>query len=192
MKYAVTVCVAVLLMFAAGSQEEAVDSFEKSFSQFTSHFRAGEYFDAHAALHHSMELFWENTPMLLRNVRFVKGEDNSYGIYEPKDGNSFASGEPLYLYLEPIGYAFKKNPAGYYEFGFKADFTLEDEEGNELGGQKGFADLNFESYNHNTEVSVTFTYTFTGFDAGKYKVITHVMDAYSSKSATVAKWFYIR
>ena len=139
-----------------------------------------------------MELFWENTPLLLRNARFVKDDDNSYGIYEPKDGNSFASGERLYLYLEPIGYAFKNNPEGYYEFGFTADFTLEDDKGNELGSQKGFANLNFNSWNHNTEVSVTFTYTFTGFDKGKYKVVTHVMDAYSGKSATVAKWFYIQ
>lgn len=192
MKYVIMICVAILLTFAAGPQQEVMEAFEKSFSQFTSHFRAGEYFDAHAELHHSLELFWKNTPLLLRNARFVKGDDNSYGIYEPKDGDSFAPGEPVYLYLEPVGYAFKENPAGYYEFGFKADFTLEDDKGNELGGQKGFADLNFNSWNHNTEVSVTFTYTYTGFDKGKYKVITHVKDAYSNKSATVAKWFYIR
>jgi hypothetical protein len=191
MKYVIVICM-VLVVFAAGSQKEVMDGFEKSFSQFTSHFAAGRYFDAHAELHHSLELFWENTPLLLRNARFVKGDDNSYGIFEPKDGDIFAAGEPVYLYLEPIGYAFKKKTEGYYAFGFKADFTLEDDKGNELGGQKGFADLNFNSWNHNTEVSVTFTYTFTGFDEGKYKVITYVMDAYSGKSATVEKWFNIR
>jgi hypothetical protein len=122
----------------------------------------------------------------------VNSDDNTFGIYEPKEGNTFESGEPIYLYMEPIGYRFKKSQKGFYEFGFTADFTLEDENGNILGGQKDFADLNFTSWNCNTEIALTFTYTFTGFDQGKYKVVTHVEDAYSDKDATIENWFYIR
>ena len=192
MKCVVFGCMVVSLLFAQGAEKGVAATFDETYSQFKAELTKNDYFKAHAELHHLMEHFWEKTPLLLRNVRFVKGEDNSYGIYDPKDGNSFAPGEPLYLYLEPIGYAFKKNPKGYHEFGFKADFTLEDDKGNELGGQKDFANLNFSSWNFNTEVSVTFTYTFTGFDKGKYKVITHVRDANSDKNATVEKWFYIK
>ncbi len=192
MKVLAILCMSVVLLFGQDPGKEAISSFENSFSQFKGDFAEGEYYSAHSDLHRLMELFWTEVPLLLRNVRFVEDDNNSYGIYEPKEEDSFTPGEPLYLYLEPVGYAFRKNPRGYYEFGFVADFTLEDDKGNVLGGQKEFANLDFGSWNHNTEVSLTFTYTFTGFDAGKYKVTTHVSDAYSNKSATVEKWFHIR
>jgi hypothetical protein len=191
MKYVLVMCVAVSILFIPGSAQQSA-AFDESFARFKNEFADKDYNAAYATLHSALELFCEKTPLLLRNVRFVKGEDNSYGIYEPKANNNFSSGEPLYLYLEPVGYAYKKVPAGYYEFGFKADFILEDEGGNELGGQKDFADLKFNSWNHNTEVSLTFTYSFTGFDKGKYKVVTKVRDANSNKSATVENWFYVQ
>ena len=191
MKYVLVVCVAVSTLFTLSSGQ-ACGAFDEPFTRFKNEFEEKDYYAAYETLHSALEIFCEKTPLLLRNVRFVKGENNSYGIYKPKDTDKFAAGEPLYLYLEPVGYAYKKNPAGYYEFGFNADFVLEDDAGNELGGQEDFANLNFNSYNHNTEVSLTFTYSFTGFETGKYKVITYVSDANSNKSATVEKWFYIK
>jgi hypothetical protein len=190
-KYVLVVCTAVLMLFTQSPAQTSA-AFDGPFARFKGEFEQKEYYAAYETLHSALELFCEKTPLLLRSVRFVKDDDNSYGIYQPRENDKFASGEPLYLYLEPVGYAYKKNSAGYYEFGFKADFILEDDKGNELGGQEGFANLNFNSWNHNTEVSLTFTYTFTGFDKGKYKVVTHVTDANSKKSATVEKWFYVK
>lgn len=191
MKYIMIACMGISLLLAGGADKGAFEAFDRTYSQFQSHFTKNEYFKAHTQLHRLMEIFWEKTPLLLRNVRFIRGEDNSFGIYDPKGGNSFRPGEPLYLYLEPIGYAFKKNPEGYHEFGFKADFTLEDDRGNSLGGQSDFANLDFDSWNYNTEIALTFTYTFTGLEKGKYKVITTVNDKYSKNSATVEQWIYI-
>ena len=179
-----------MLVSVLTAQQSAV--FDEPFARFKNEFSDKEYYKAYGTLRSIVELFGEKVPLLLRNVMFVEDDDNSYGIYEPKGSSNFASGEPLYLYLEPMGFAYKKNPAGYYEFGFKADFVLEDDEGNELGGQEEFADLTFSSWNRNTEVSLTFTYSFTGFDKGKYKVVTYVRDAHSKKSATVENWFYIK
>ncbi len=190
MKY--VTAVGLVLIFMSGLCGAQGDAFERPFARFKSEFAEKDYYAAYATLHSVVELFCEKSPLLLRNVQFVRDEDNSYGIYQPKEGNNFAAGEPLYLYFEPVGYVYKKNPAGYYEFGFNADFILEDDKGNELAGQKDFADLNFSSWNLNTEVSLTFTYSFTGFDKGKYKVVTYVRDANSKKSATVENWFYIK
>jgi hypothetical protein len=191
MKFVSSIVVATAVLVSVISAQQS-GAFDEPFARFKGEFAEKEYYKAYETLHSFVELFSEKVPLLLRNVIFVKDDDNSYGIYEPKSNNNFASGEPLYLYLEPMGFAYKKNPAGYYEFGFKADFVLEDDEGNELGGQEEFADLKFSSWNRNTEVSLTFTYSFTGFDKGKYKVVTHVRDAHSKKSATVENWFYIK
>lgn len=128
----------------------------------------------------------------LGNIRFVNGADNSYGIYEPRPNDVFTAGEPIYLYLEPSGYALTANPAGYYEFGFKADFPVADENGQVLGGQKDFANLAFKSWNKNTEIALTFTYTLSGLEKGRYKLITEVADARSAKKATAEEAFVIR
>jgi len=143
------------------------------------------------SLRSAVEDYWAMTPLLLRNLRFVKSDGNTYGIYEPRESDEFTSGEVIYLYLEPFGYAMKKGAAGRYEFGFNVDFSLESEKGETLGGQKDFASLPFSSWNFNTEVALTFNYTFSGLGKGRYKLVTTVRDAGSDKTATCEKWFTI-
>ncbi len=179
----------VIFLFSIASA--ATYSFDTIFSQFKSSLDKKDYLKALQSLRSSLELFWKQSPLILNNVRFVKSDGNSYGIYEPKEGEKFISGESIYLYMEPVGYALKKNPKGFYEFGFTADFSIEDKSGKVLGGQKNFANLDFKSWNFNTEVSLTFTYTFTGLGKGRYKIITHVKDKNSDKKATVENWFNI-
>jgi opacity protein-like surface antigen len=139
------------------------------------------------ALRSSLEAFFGETPLLINSPRFVTSENNTFGVYTPKQGDEFAEGDVIHLYCEPVGFTVRKNAEGQYEFGFKADFSLEDESGKVLGGQKDFADLNFKSWNFNTEVALTFTYTFSGLGKGKYKIVTLVKDANSEKNASVEK-----
>lgn len=113
-------------------------------------------------------------------------------IIEIQKGHFFYSGENIYLYIEPVGYKMKKSNDGHNEFGFTADYSLVNEEGKMMAGQENFADLHFRSWNFNTEISITFTYTFSGFEKGKYKVITTVKDKFSSKKSTVENWFSFR
>lgn len=150
-----------------------------------------DFVQEYRALRASLEAFWQRAPLLLNNVRLVQGTGNSYGIYEPRPQAAFQAGEPIYLYLEPVGYTLKKNPTGFYEFGFTADFTVKDAAGKVLGGQTAFADLNFRSWNFNTEVALTFTYRFSALKKGSYKVATVVKDKFSGKQATVEKEFTI-
>jgi hypothetical protein len=160
-------------------------------TQFGAALEKQDYQVALSSLRSAIESYWSVTPLLIQNLRFVKSDGNTYGIYEPRESDDFAAGEPIYLYFEPFGYTLKKNPQGRYEFGFKVDFSLESESGKVLGGQKDFGSPAFSSWNFNTEVALTFTYTFDGLDKGKYKVVTTVRDAGSDKSATCEKWFTI-
>ncbi len=172
---------------AEGAKAEAVGPFDASFTAFKSAFEAKDYGKALTGLRSLLGSFWAESALVLENGKFVKGETNSYGIYEPRENDVFSAGEPIYLYMEPAGYAMARNPAGYFEFGFRADFQVADESGAVLGGQTGFAEMNFKSWNFNTEISLTFTYTLSGLVKGKYKIITQVSDAHSAKKATIEK-----
>ncbi len=169
----------------------ATGPFDPFFSRFKNSFEKKDYLSALKSLRSSLQLFWKQSPLLVDNVRFVKGENNSYGIYTPKYGDKFTKGEPVYLYMEPVGYTIKKSPKGFYEFGFTADFYLADKDGKILGGQKDFAKLNFKTWNFNTEVALTFTYTFSGLKKGRYKIITHLKDKNSDKKVITEKWINI-
>lgn len=172
---------------AGGASAEAVGPFGASLKAFQSAFEAKNYGQALAGLRTLLETFLVESPLVLENPKFVKGATNSYGIYEPRENDVFAAGEPIYLYLEPAGYIVTRNPAGYFEFGFKVDFQIVDESGAVLGGQTDFATMPFKSWNVNTELSLTFTYTFSGLERGKYKIITQVSDLHSAKKASVEK-----
>lgn len=165
--------------------------FEESYSQFTGAFEKKDYLQAYNAMRSSFKTFWEKTPFMVNNVRFVKSGGNSFGLYEPREGDTFSKGEPIYLYVEPIGYTLKKNSDNHYDFGFTADFSIENEHGKVLGGQQNFADLPFKSWNYNMEMAITFNYTLTGAENGKYKVVTTIRDMYSDKKTVVEKWITI-
>ncbi len=59
-----------------------------------------------------LKLFWEKSPLLLNNVKFVMSESASYGIYTPKATEEFAPGEVIYLYLEPVGQILEEKRTG--------------------------------------------------------------------------------
>lgn len=175
-----------------GTTTTGADAFDVTLSQFKNALAGQDYLKALQLLRSSIEMFWEKSPLLLHNARFVKQDGNSYGMYEPKEGDTFSPGEPVYLYVEPVGFTLKRNESGNYEFGFTGDFSLTDEGGKILGSQNDFANLNFKSWNFNTEVALTFTYTFSGLEKGRYKIITTVKDANSDKKATVESWLNIQ
>ena len=191
---------AVLVLFAACAKKGGPEAgagttpsglFDSKLAQLKEAMEKNDDAGALAALRSTFEMFWEKTPLLLNNVKFVMSESASYGIYTPKATEEFAPGEVIYLYLEPVGQTLKKNERGQYDFGFTADFTLEDETGKVLGGQKDFVNPSFTSWNFNTEIALTFNFTFTGLQAGKYKIVLLVKDVQSAKSAAAVKVFTI-
>ncbi len=179
----------IVLSFGCSEKEPAAGAFDAGFARFDEAFAKSDYPGALAALRSSFEAFRERTPLLLENVKFVTSDSASFGIYEPRDGDTFAANDVIYLYLEPIGQVLKEDGRGRREFGFAADFSLEDETGRVLGGQKDFANPSFSSWNFNTEIALTFNFSFSGLEAGRYKIVLTVRDANSSKSASVAKSF---
>ncbi len=183
------------LLPLAGCRQSAAGGsspFDAVFTEFKSTLEGKNHLQALASLHRMLEDFWAQAPLLMANPRFVKSAGNSYGIYEPKEDDQFTAGEVIYLYMEPVGFTVKANPGGWREFGFTADFKVEDSAGKVLGGQNDFATLPFKSWNYNTEIALTFNYTFNGLASGRYKIVTVVKDMHADKKATVEKWLTVR
>jgi hypothetical protein len=160
-------------------------------TQFGSALDKKDFAAAYSSLRAVLQDFWGVSPLLLQNVRYVKTENNTFGIYEPREAEEFAPGEAIYLYMEPVGYTSKKNESGKYDIGFSADMSIENEKGEVLGGQKDFAKMAFSSWNFGTEMCLTFTYNVSGLEKGRYKIVTTVHDTGSDKTATCEKWFSI-
>ncbi len=179
----------VLSFGCSGKGPDASAAFDAGFARFNEAFVKSDFPGALAALRSSFEAFRERSPLLLENVKFVTNDSASFGIYEPRATDTFAAGDVIYLYLEPVGQVLKASGDGRHEFGFAADFSLEDGTGRVLGGQKDFASPRFSSWNFNTEIALTFNFSFSGLAPGRYKILLTVRDAHSAKSATAAKTF---
>ncbi len=173
----------------SGKTPSASGAFDAEFARVNEAMSKGDYSGALAALRSSFEAFRAKSPLLLENVKLVTNDSASFGIYDLRPSDEFAAGDVIYLYLEPVGQALKQAADGRHEFGFQADFSLEDAAGKVLGGQKDFASPRFSSWNYNTEIALTFNFTFSGLQAGRYKIVLTVRDAHSDKSATVERSF---
>jgi hypothetical protein len=179
----------LVMAFGCSEKEPASGAFDAGFVRFNEALGRSDFSAALAALRSSFETFRERSPLLLENVKFVTTDSASFGIYEPRASDEFAAGDVIYLYLEPVGQVLKGSADGRHEFGFRADFSLEDASAKVLGGQKDFASPRFSSWNLNTEIALTFNFSFSGLPPGRYKILLTVRDAHSAKSASVEKSF---
>jgi len=135
---------------------------------------------------------WEQSNFSSEFATFViPNTVNGYGIYDEHRSNIFKPGEPIVLYVEPIGFTHKK---------------LTDESGNALYNVKlipsviisskidnksasiDFPQFAFTSHRKNTEAELTITVTQnTPIPEGEYKILYTIKDAQSNKSFDIIK-----
>ena len=135
---------------------------------------------------------WEQSNFSSEFATFViPNSVNGYGIYDEHRSNIFKPGEPIVLYVEPIGFTHKK---------------LTDESGNALYNVKlipsviisskidnksasiDFPQFAFTSHRKNTEAELTITVTQnTPIPEGEYKILYTIKDAQSNKSFDITK-----
>jgi hypothetical protein len=135
---------------------------------------------------------WEQSNFSSEFATFViPNSVNGYGIYDEHRSNIFKPGEPIVLYVEPIGFTHKK---------------LTDESGNALYNVKLIPSViisskidnksasidcpqfAFTSHRKNTEAELTITVTQnTPIPEGEYKILYTIKDAQSNKSFDITK-----
>ncbi len=79
-------------------------------------------------------------PLGFRRILFVSDVPEGFAAYQPRDNTSFTPGEPLIVYTEPIGVAWKQDGD---ELSTKliVDFEIRTPDGKVLAGQKGFGEF---------------------------------------------------
>lgn len=134
---------------------------------------------------------WNEAPLAIPTSTFVVAPADGYGIYTARDNNSFATGEPLLIYLEPVGFDWKQQD-GLYNSLLTVDFDLTTPDGNVLAGQKGFGKFDFKSHLPNTEYMANLTLNVSGAPAGDYVLVLTVNDEHGGGSAKVDLPFEIQ
>lgn len=134
---------------------------------------------------------WERTPLAFRRAMFVT-EADGFGVYKERETAQFKPGEPLLVYAEPAGYAWKDNGDGTFSFGFDVDLLLKTSKGKIVAGQENFQQLVLVSRAKNREFMLKLTLNVTGAPADDYVVEFRTRDAFSHKSATISLPFTIR
>ncbi len=126
---------------------------------------------------------WDAMPLGFRKVLLVT-DAPAYGVYTQKPDSSFAAGELIMIYTEPVGFGYLTNADGTYQFGFNFDLTIKNAAGDVVLEQPDFATANFTSHAKNREFLVTVTLDLDGAPAGDYVLEYLARDIASEKTAT--------
>jgi hypothetical protein len=142
------------------------------------------------AAEQALDTAWDATPLSFRKTLFVT-EAPGFGVYTEKPAATFTPGEPIIVYAEPVGYAYKTNEDGSYNFGMNFDLTVKSKDGEIMGGQENFAKVDFASHAKNREFLVTLTLSLNDAPPGDYVLEYLARDANSAKTASISLPFTI-
>jgi hypothetical protein len=137
-------------------------------------------------------LAWNRTGFHSQFDTYVNSADG-YGVYEVHKFNVFRPGEPIILYVEPVGFTHKpissaSNNTKLYLINLTAGIVLSDKQGNILLGRENIPLLNVISHNKNTELFMNLRVTQSSpFPAGDYVVTYTVTDVPSGKNFKIVK-----
>lgn len=134
---------------------------------------------------------WNATPIIFRRTVFVSEPPQGYGIFKERENAVFKPGEPLVVYAEPVGYAWKDNGDGTYSFGFNVDLVLKTAAGEVVAEQKDFQRLELTSRARNREFMLSLTLSIDGAPPGDYVVEYVTRDLGSDKAGTISLPFSV-
>jgi len=128
---------------------------------------------------------WNASPLVFRRTLFA-AEASAFGVYEERPDATFRIGEPILVYAEPAGYAWRDNGDGSFSFGFDVDLLLKKPDGTIVAGKEDFQRLELSSHERNREFMLTITLNVDGAPAGDYVLEYRIRDIASAKSAIIS------
>jgi hypothetical protein len=188
----VAIAFVLALVVSTGAQVPAhAQSVQELAKSATSEAKRGNHLEAYNTIRKAALRIWEQGPLLFREALFVKAAPTGYGIYDPRPNTVFKPGEKLFIYVEPVGFTWKKE-GGLNHAELVSDLILKDSEGKVLGEQAGFGTFTFNSRDNNMEVMTSLTIDFTEAPVGKYMAELKFTDKLGDKSASFELPFEIK
>jgi hypothetical protein len=130
-------------------------------------------------------------PLGFRRILFVKEIPNGFGAYKPRETNVFAPDEPLIIYTEPIGVAWKQD-GEEYSSKLVVDFEIRSPDGQVLAGQRSFGEFALEAREPPLDYMSHIKLDVTGAPAGSYILGLTMHDSNSGKSTSTDLPFEIK
>jgi len=152
----------------------------------------GKFVEALDAMRDAVILLWEKVPLGFRHALWLSGAPGGWGMYTPRPSVSFAAGEDMIAYAEPVGFGWRRTEDGLWLMDWSADVVIKAKDGSELKRVTDFQHLTVASHERNQEVFASFTYSFSGIPPGDYVVDTILRDKVSGKSGTFSLPFTVR
>jgi hypothetical protein len=133
---------------------------------------------------------WAAMPLIVKKALFVEDEPRGYGLYTPRESNSFTNITPLNVYfeLEGFGYGQVKD---LYRLDMALDFVLKRKDGQEVLSQENFNTIATVSRNPSKEFYAHVAFNFTGLANGVYSLTTKFRDKITAKSTSYELEFKI-
>ena len=166
----------------AGANQEFESSVSQARQALKNHDPAGTL----QALKEATAAAWKEFPFTALNVHLTAAAPSGYGRYVKRLDNVYQPGEPLIIYMEPVGFMVQHNAQkDLYRYQLTADFNLVDAWGRVVGGRRSFGRFSEESHHFPDRFPLTFTISLAGLPPGNYKVETILRDVLAKKSYTV-------
>lgn len=132
------------------------------------------------ALEAALDAVWKASPLTFRKALFVTATPTGFGAYLPRKDAVFAPGEPLLVYAEPIGFAWKAEGDGF-ACDLVIDVALRDKSGAVIFEKRDMGRMALNSHARNHEFMMKLDLNIRGLPAGEYGLDGIMRDEVSQK-----------
>jgi hypothetical protein len=133
---------------------------------------------------------WSAAPLSIGRMDFVNEPASAYGMVQKRSSSIFASDEPIYIYVEPLGYGWKPD-GDANAFGLDIGLRVLSSQGAELFSDEDFIKLVARSKSQPTEFYGNITLNLTGIERGAYTLEFRLRDVASDEATTATMPFKV-
>ncbi|MCB1407027.1 MAG: hypothetical protein KDK01_12420 [Rhodobacteraceae bacterium] len=167
----------------AGEHGARADTLSEAAHAIETLIAQGQSEDAVAAARQFLRRVTDQTGFGVTNARLIESPATGYGIYVPRESNTYLPGDPVYAYVEVYGFSLSSQRNGANRLMFDVAFTLDTPDGQQMtDAMIPMGEILLESFSEPVDGYFHLTYRVTGAE-GAFNLRTRVTDRESGQSA---------